>query len=86
MANRAKQDPDEIDLGRHREITNTGGQPGRGGSPALQPDQEDERPERESGPEKAGLKEGDDAWHNRSNRSGERGEGAESGRGGNVAR
>jgi hypothetical protein len=81
MANRAKQGPDDIDMGRHREITTTGGQPGRD-RPAPEP----ARPERESGPEKAGLKEGDDAWHNRSNRSGDRGEGAEPGRGGNLAR
>jgi hypothetical protein len=83
MANRSKQNADEVDLGHHREITNTGGEPGRDRAEAVR--SESGHAERESGPEKAGLKEGDDAWHNRSNRSGERGEGAEPGRGGNVA-
>jgi hypothetical protein len=75
---------ESADLEHHREITNTAGQPSAGGAPVH----ERSAPagdERQSGPEKAGLKEGDDAWHNRSNRKGERGD-AEPGRGGNVAR
>ena len=75
----------EIDLERHREITNTGGMPGAGGPPTrsrIASAREEEEP---SGPEKAGRKEGDDEWHNRSNRRGDRGN-AEPGRGGNMAR
>jgi hypothetical protein len=73
-----------VDLEHQREITNTGGQPSRGEREQRADKREYER--RESGPERAGLKEGDDSWHNRSNRSGDRSEGAEPGRGGNLRR
>jgi hypothetical protein len=42
--------------------------------------------EEASGPAKAGRKEGDDAWHNRANRSSEKSEGNVPMQGGNTAR
>ena len=66
----------------HREVTSTGGHfadeaKDRGAGPV--PEAEREAP-------KSGRKEGEDAWHNRANRSSEKGDGAETMGGGNRAR
>jgi hypothetical protein len=85
----AKRENGELygfDSEHHREITNTGGQPGRDREADKREYERAERDRPESGPDRAGRKEGEDAWHNRSNRRGERGEDAEPGRGGNMAR
>jgi hypothetical protein len=85
MATKDKAMFDQKGLGQHREITNTGGK--------LDEEMEsDESPRRaanaeaDKGPEKAGLKTGDDAWHNDANRSSEKGDGAVPMQGGNTAR
>ena len=76
---------DQKGLGQHREITNTGG--------SLDSEMDEERAhearsvdEEPTGPEKAGPKTGDDAWHNRANRSSEKSEGNVPMQGGNTAK
>lgn len=81
MANKDKATHDQPGLENRREITNTGGQ--------LDADPSAGRPERErtagEHPTSVG-KSGDDRWHQRSNRSSEKDEGAEPMRGGNQPR
>jgi hypothetical protein len=75
---------DQKGLGQHREITNSGG---RLDSEMDETPRNAERAgEEASGPAKAGRKEGDDAWHNRANRSSEKSEGNVPMQGGNTAR
>jgi hypothetical protein len=83
VADRDDRSQEATDPRHHREITNTAGDFGFDDKPAPKGKGGDQE---ESGPERAGLKEGDDAWHNRSNRSGERGDNAVPGLGGNTAR
>ena len=77
MADRKTPDPSD-----HREITSSGGQ---FADPAIEPKprriDETERDEPQSG-----RKEGEDEWHNRANRSSEKGEGAVPMGGGNRPR
>jgi hypothetical protein len=75
-------DSDDVDLQHHREITNTAGTPAE--DRMRSEGEEGEAMRTDSGPEKAGLKEGDDAWHNDANRSGERGKGSRKMMGGNT--
>ena len=84
MANEEKAMPEQEGLENHREISNTAGHL------AKEDDDTERRPMRaddgEVGPRKAGLKTGDDEWHNRANRRSEKGEGSEPMGGGNTAR
>ena len=84
MSNRDRtmMDSDDVDLQHRREITNTAGRPSGERRGAEHDDEGAMRAE--SGPEKAGLKEGDDAWHNDVNRSGQRGKGSRDMGGGNT--
>lgn len=73
---------DQKGLGQHREITNSGGRlDSEMGETTRKAGRADEE---ETGPEKAGRKEGDDAWHNRANRSSEKSEGNVPMQGGNT--
>ena len=83
MGDKENRRSDPVDMEHHREITNTAGHFSQGDAGGE--DSRRAEPGGESGPEQAALKEGDAAWHNRSNRSGELGENAVPGLGGKTA-
>lgn len=85
MATKDKATFDQDGLEQHREITNTGGHLDRDPAErALREGPGRQTTGKGEGPEKAGLKTGDDAWHNRVNRGSEKGEGSRPMQGGNT--
>jgi len=83
VANKDKATHDQAGLDNRREITNTGGR--LDADPSEQQSEQGERTADDRSPATIG-KSGDDAWHHRSNRRGDRGEDAEPMRGGNLPR